>query len=88
MATLQIRVDDDTKKKADVLFTGLGLDTPTAIRIFLAAAIDNGGIPFVIQKRKISQDLAEAIEDTRNRTNLSKPYKTATEAIGAMLEGE
>lgn len=33
MATLQIRIDDSLKKQADTLFSSLGLDTPTAIRI-------------------------------------------------------
>lgn len=35
MATLQIRIDDTLKKQADTLFSSLGLDTSTAIRIFL-----------------------------------------------------
>ena len=37
MATLQLRVDDSLKAKADALFSSLGLDTSTAVRIFLAA---------------------------------------------------
>ena len=46
MATLQIRIDDMLKKQADTLFSSLGLDTSTAIRIFLNASIENAGIPF------------------------------------------
>ena len=38
MATLQIRVDDALKLEAERLFTSLGLDTSTAIRIFLKSA--------------------------------------------------
>ena len=57
MATLQIRVDDEIKRKVDTLLTGLGLDTPTAVRIFLAAVIDNNGIPFIIQKRRTLPDI-------------------------------
>lgn len=34
MATLQVRIDDTLKKQADALFSSLGLDTTTAIRIF------------------------------------------------------
>ena len=36
MATIQIRVDDGMKWAADSLFTALGLDTSTAVRMFLA----------------------------------------------------
>ena len=35
-STIQIRVDDDLKTKADELFKELGTDTTSAIRIFLA----------------------------------------------------
>ena len=40
--TLQIRVDDVMKAAADELFSSLGLDTSTAIRIFLSIAIETG----------------------------------------------
>ena len=86
MATLQIRLDDSLKKKADNLFTDLGLDTPTAVRIFLSAAIDSNGIPFVVKKRGINVDMEDAIRDTRLRQNLSKEYSTGEEAIQAILE--
>lgn len=65
MATLQIRVDDMLKKQADALFSSLGLDTSTAIRIFLNASIENAGIPFSVQHKTISYSLEEAIYDSR-----------------------
>ncbi len=34
-STIQVRVDDDLKKKSDNLFKELGTDTTTAIRMFL-----------------------------------------------------
>ena len=86
MATIQIRVDDSMKTAADSLFNSLGLDTSTAVRMFLSAAIENDGIPFVVKHRKPNNDLLEAIDDTRNRLNLHGPYKTAEEAVTAMLE--
>ena len=49
MTTIQIRVDDTLKKEADALFASLGLDTTTAVRIFLNAAVENAGIPFSVQ---------------------------------------
>ena len=44
--TLQIRVDDIMKKVTEELFTSLGLDTSTAIRIFLSIVNETGGLPF------------------------------------------
>ena len=49
-STIQIRVDDDLKTKADELFRDLGTDTTTAIRIFLTQAIASNGFPFEIKK--------------------------------------
>lgn len=86
MATLQIRIDDSLKKEADALFTSLGLDTTTAVRIFLNAAVENAGIPFSVQHREIPSTLREAIRDSRYRQNLTGPFDTAEEAVASMLE--
>lgn len=75
MATLQIRIDDSLKKEADTLFSSLGLDTSTAIRIFLNAAIENAGIPFSVQHKTVSDSLQEAIYDSRFKRNLNGPFK-------------
>ena len=46
--TIQVRVDDPLKDSADMLFSSLGLDTSTAIRMFLVASLEAGGIPFAV----------------------------------------
>ena len=82
--TKQIRVDDYLKKTADNLFASLGLDTSTAIRMFLAISIENGGIPFEV---KLPNDsLKKAMNDVLNRRNLSEPYVNVNDAIQSMLE--
>ena len=86
MSTLQIRVDDNLKKRADALFESLGLDTSTAVRIFLNAALENNGIPFSVQHNVLPGSLYEAVTDSRNRTNLHGPFATAEEAVASMLE--
>ena len=86
MATLQIRLDDGLKKEADELFSSLGLDTTTAVRIFLNAAVENAGIPFSIQHKSLSPSLRQAIYDSRYRKNLIGPFDTAEEAVASMLE--
>ena len=50
MSTIQVRVDDDLKAKADALFKELGTDTTSAIRMFLIQAVAYDGIPFEIKK--------------------------------------
>jgi len=48
MATslLQIRVEDSLKDQAAELFENLGIDTSTAIRMFLKRCVMENGIPF------------------------------------------
>ncbi len=41
-----IKVDKELKEHADILFDSLGLDTETAVNIFLSASLRNMGIPF------------------------------------------
>ena len=86
MATLQIRIDDTLKKQADNLFTSLGLDTSTAIRIFLNSAIENAGIPFSVQHKTLPYSLQEAVYDSRLRKNLNGPFDDAEDAVASMLE--
>jgi len=89
MATIQVRVDDNLKTAADNLFTSLGLDTSTAVKMFLAAALENDGFPFAVQRighRKPNVQLREAIEDVRLGRHLHGPFATAKEAVHSMLE--
>ena len=45
-ATVQVRIDEDTRKQANALFERIGLDIPTAIRMFLKQSIESNGLPF------------------------------------------
>ena len=84
MAVLEVSVDDKLKNNSDELFTDLGLDTSTAIRIFLKAAQEYNGFPFPVNR--LAGDSIRAIEDARLHRNLFGPHKTAEEAVAAMLE--
>ena len=52
MATtvLQVRMDEDLKNEASELFEKLGIDIPTAIRIFFKRAVSEKGIPFELRE--------------------------------------
>lgn len=86
MANLQVRVNDELKMQADHLFDSLGLDTSTAIRIFLTAAVENNGLPFNVRHKPLSEAMQQAVFESRNRVNLNGPYDTAAQAVAAMLE--
>ena len=43
---LQVRVEDSLKEEAAKVFENLGIDTSTAVRMFLRRAVMENGIPF------------------------------------------
>lgn len=49
--TLQIRVEDSLKEQVTALFERLGLDLPTAVRIFLKKSVAENGVPFEIKEK-------------------------------------
>ena len=56
---LQIRIDERLKTVADSVFTSMGLDTSTAIRMFLTAAIETRSLPFEVKSRKGAIELLD-----------------------------
>ncbi|MBP3856549.1 MAG: type II toxin-antitoxin system RelB/DinJ family antitoxin [Ruminiclostridium sp.] len=48
--SITVRMNSETKTKAQELFNSLGLDMSTAINMFLNEAIEFQGIPFVVRK--------------------------------------
>ena len=43
---LQVRIDDTLKNQAAEVFDNLGIDTSTAVRMFLKRVVKENGIPF------------------------------------------
>lgn len=82
--TISVTVDDALKTQADELFTNLGMNTSTAIKIFLTLSTRMGGLPFDVKLPSYS--LEEAINDVLSKNNISKSYKSAREAVESMLE--
>ena len=81
--TIQVRVEDNLKDSADVLFTSLGLDTSTAVRMFLVASTEAGGIPFAVG-RGVDRDTA-IMKAIAYRKAGGKFY-TAEESLAHMRE--
>jgi DNA-damage-inducible protein J len=53
---LQVRMDEDLKNEAAKLFENLGIDIPTAIRIFFKRAVAEKGIPFELREPSAAYD--------------------------------
>ena len=46
MASLQIRLDDGLKERAQAVMQEMGLDLSSAVRMFLAQVVKENGLPF------------------------------------------
>lgn len=92
MATtvLQTRVDSIIKKQADSLFDSLGMDTTTAIRLFLKQAINQQRIPFEIvpPKENFSDETLEAMAEARkiSRDPDARTFSSAKELLEDCLK--
>ncbi|MDD6346471.1 MAG: type II toxin-antitoxin system RelB/DinJ family antitoxin [Lachnospiraceae bacterium] len=45
-ANINVRIEPETKQRAEALFAGFGITLSDAINIFLRKAIMDGGLPF------------------------------------------
>ena len=59
MANFTIRIDDDVKKNAEILFEKLGMSVSGAINIFFRQAIREQAIPFTISAKTKEEKYAE-----------------------------
>ncbi len=57
---VQIRVDENLKNEATDIFERLGLDLPTAIRMFLKKSVEESGIPFNLKISSEKKNLKQA----------------------------
>ena len=61
----QIRIETNTKRRANELFATLGMDMSGAVNIFLNQCLLTGGIPFRVGVPKYRKETEEAIAEAR-----------------------
>ncbi|MBR4519202.1 MAG: type II toxin-antitoxin system RelB/DinJ family antitoxin [Victivallales bacterium] len=63
---LNVRLDTELKKNAEMLFTDLGLSMSTAINLFLRQSVRNQAIPFRIARQPaFNETTLEAMREAR-----------------------
>ena len=81
---IQVRIDEDIKRKTDAIFADLGLDTPTAIRIFLNQSIRREGMPLEVAKPQPNAETLAAMLEGIER--FPKRYKNFSEILSEIDE--
>ena len=80
-ANLNVRVDENIKKRAEELLEDLGMNMSTAINVFLRQLVRVHGIPFEIRADIPNAETLEAIEDVRTGRNLHGPFNSVEELM-------
>ncbi|MFA5273818.1 MAG: type II toxin-antitoxin system RelB/DinJ family antitoxin [Candidatus Peribacter sp.] len=88
--SIQIRLDEKLKKRAEQVFAAIGIDTPTAIRIFFTKVVTNGGIPFILSQNEdhyADEQIAyldRLADEARAGKNLSPAFDSADDLIASL----
>jgi DNA-damage-inducible protein J len=81
---MNIRTDSEVKRQAQQIFESLGMDTTTAVNLFLRQVIRTRGIPFELKTDSLNEDTLEAIRETRAARN--DPNKKLYSDFSEILE--
>ena len=83
MATtnLNIRIDADLKKQAELIFEELGLNMSSALTVFLRQAVRSHGIPFDLRLDVPNEETLAAISDVNLNRNMSKSFHSVEELM-------
>ncbi|MEK7563748.1 MAG: type II toxin-antitoxin system RelB/DinJ family antitoxin [Patescibacteria group bacterium] len=89
MATksVQVRLDADLKKRVEHVLNEIGVDVPTAVRIFFTKVAATGGIPFLLQTEEedhytpIQLRAFDRLAAEARNEKLSGPFSTVEELL-------
>ena len=79
-----LRVDEDLKKQADVLFSELGLNLTTAFNIFLRQSVREQQIPFLVTKNVPNAVTLAAMDASEKGEDLYGPYDSISDLMEAL----
>ena len=83
-ASINIRVDQEIKQKAELLYKSFGITISDAINIFLHQSINHGGLPFELRHPKNNLINDEETANTRRYDRAKKSISRARE-MGRVL---
>ena len=70
------------KRKAEAVFSELGLNLSTAVNVFLRYSVRYGGIPFDLRIGNPNAETLSAIDDVNHNRNMSKTF----DSVNSLME--
>ena len=87
-SSLSIRVETETKDKAEIVCKELGTNLSNAVNIFLASLVRCNGFPFELKIETPNNETIQAMQEARkiSRDPTVKGYKNAECLMKDLLE--
>ena len=79
--SITLMVDDELARRAQELFSELGLDVSTACTMFLEEAVRTRSMPFDVETGTPNEETLEAIRDAMEGRNLSRRFSDLDELM-------
>lgn len=76
-SVMQVRIDDELKSQASAVYDELGLDLPTAIRMFLKRSVVVGGVPFSMTLPRRDYKAERAVRAMQSLSDAAQKNGTA-----------
>jgi addiction module RelB/DinJ family antitoxin len=86
-SSIQVRLDSKLKADAEAVLENIGLDTPTAIRIFYRKIVSTRSIPFSLEETPYrftpeeEDEILAAEKESNDQENLVGPFDSSHELI-------
>jgi DNA-damage-inducible protein J len=86
MTTLNIRIEEDLKNKANKAFAAMGLDMSSAVKLFLNQTVKENGLPFhptnnpKVIRAMWDNEVADALKN-------GKSYSSTKEMFDDIIKG-
>lgn len=85
--TLQVRINKNTKQKAQKVFKKIGLDMSSGVKMYLSHVVNTGSLPFTPRTKNgftLEQE-KEIIRETKEAITHGKSYGSAKEMHRAIM---
>ena len=83
MTNLNVRIDEDVKRRAEEICQELGLTLSTAVNVFLRQTVRSGGIPFDVRLKPPAETL-RAMADAKEHRDLTGPFHDTSALMEAL----
>jgi DNA-damage-inducible protein J len=88
MTTIQIRIDETTKRKAKKVFNKMGLDVSSGIKLYLAQIVRDDALPFTPGEPLVPtarlQKILEQAEREWEKGRMHGPFRGAGDLLKSL----